>query len=39
MEQYSSAKKTISMGILPLEQGYRLLERLTSYQVAMERVQ
>lgn len=27
------------MGILPLEQGYRLLERLTSYQVAMERVQ
>ncbi|OUP64863.1 hypothetical protein B5F12_04220 [Pseudoflavonifractor sp. An176] len=23
MEQYSSAKKTISMGILPLEQGYR----------------
>ena len=39
MEQYSSAKKTISMGILPLEQGYRLLERLTSYQVAMKRVQ
>ena len=32
MEQYSSAKKTISMGILPLEQ-------LTSYQVAMKRVQ
>lgn len=39
MEQYSSTKKTISMGILPLKQGYRLLERLTSYQVAMKRVQ
>lgn len=39
MEQYNNAKKTISVGILPLEQGYRLWERLTSYQVTMERVQ
>lgn len=39
MEQYNNAKKTISVGILPLEQGYRLWERLTSYQVSMERVQ
>lgn len=39
MEQYNSGKKTVSIGILPLEQGYRLWERLTTFQAAIQNIQ